>query len=120
MAEALAQWHARSPGGATAELTGGLRAEHLRLAPATNRNLSAEVSHCEALGNEQLLTCRLLEGDHLVQLRAEPDQALVPGQTVHLEVEASGWRLFDAAGEAIPRPEPQVLKGPEPVLPHLG
>ena len=120
MAEALAQWHARSPAGATAELTGGLRAEHLRLAPATNRNLPAEVSHCEALGNEQLLTCRLLEGDHLVQLRAEPDQALVPGQTVHLEVEASGWRLFDAAGEAIPRPEPQVLKGPEPVLPHLG
>jgi len=120
MAEALAQWQARSPAGATAELTGGLRAEHLRLAPATNRNLSAEVSHCEALGNEQLLTCRLLEGDHLVQLRAEPDQALVPGQTVHLEVEASGWRLFDAAGEAIPRPEPQVLKGPEPVLPHLG
>ena len=80
-------------------LTGGLRAEHLKLAPATNRNLPAEVCHVEGLGNEQLLTCRLLEGDHLVQLRADPDQALVPGQTVHLEVEASGWRLFDAAGE---------------------
>ena len=117
MAEALLQWHAT---GGDPALTGGLRPEHLRLAPATNRNLPAEVSHSEALGNEQLLTCRLLDGDHLVQLRAEPDQALVPGQTVHLEVEASGWRLFDAAGEAIPRPDPQPLKGPEPVLPSLG
>ena len=114
-------WQARSQaGGGSAELTGGLRAEHLRLAPATNRNLPAEVSHCEALGNEQLLSCRLLDGDFLVQLRAEPDQPLVPGQTVHLEVEPSGWRLFDAAGEAIPRPDLQPRKGPEPVLPALG
>ena len=116
MAEALQQWHAQ---GRSAELTGGLRPEHLRLAPATNRNLQAEVSHSEALGNEQLLTCRLLEGDHLVQLRAAPDQWIVPGQTVHLEVEPSGWRLFDAAGEAIPRPEPVADKGPEPVLPVI-
>ena len=115
-ADALLQWQSR---GGSESLSGGLRAEHLKLAPATNRNLPAEVSHREALGNEQLLTCRLLEGDHLVQLRAAPDQALVPGQTVHLEVEASGWRLFDAAGEAIPQPEPQVLQGPEPVLPIL-
>ena len=120
MVEALAQWHARSPAGATAELTGGLRAEHLRLAPATNRNLSAEVSHCEALGNEQLLTCRLLEGDHLVQLRAEPDQALVPGQTVHLEVEASGWRLFDNGGDALPAAVVAAAPAPEPLLPPLG
>jgi multiple sugar transport system ATP-binding protein len=117
MADALQQWHAQ---GRAAELTGGLRPEHLRLAPATNRNLPAEVSHSEALGNEQLLTCRLLEGDHLVQLRAAPDQPVVPGQSVHLEVEPSGWRLFDAAGEAIPRPEVVAQKGPEPVLPMIG
>jgi multiple sugar transport system ATP-binding protein len=119
MAEALNRWHAS---GQPEALTGGLRAEHLKLAPATNRNLAAEVSHSEALGNEQLLTCRLLEGDHLVQLRAEPDQTLVPGQTVHLEVDPSGWRLFDASGEAIPRPEPlvAVASGPEPLLPQLG
>jgi multiple sugar transport system ATP-binding protein len=118
MAEALIQWHA---GGHGERLTAGLRAEHLKLAPAANRNLPAEVSHCEALGNEQLLTCRLLEGDHLVQLRAAPDQRLHPGQSVHLEVDPSGWRLFDAVGEAIPRPEPAPLPtGPEPVLPQLG
>ena len=116
--EALQQWHSQ---GQVEQLTGGLRAEHLRLAPATNRNLPAEVCHVEGLGNEQLVTCRLLEGDHLVQLRAEPDQSLAPGQSVHLEVESSGWRLFDASGEAIPRPAEAVCSsaGPEPVLPQL-
>ena len=120
MAEALNRWQAS--GGAEA-LTGGLRAEHLRLAPAANRNLPAEVCHVEGLGNEQLLTVRLQDGDHLVQLRAEPEQRLLPGQSVHLEVEASGWRLFDGSGEAIPRPS-SVAAGvtpsaPEPVLPDL-
>jgi multiple sugar transport system ATP-binding protein len=101
-AEALLRWQTR---GGAEDLNGGLRAEHLRLAPATNRNLAAEICHVEGLGNEQVLTCRLLEGDHLVQLRAEPDQTLVPGETVHLDVEASGWRLFDQAGEALPMAE---------------
>jgi multiple sugar transport system ATP-binding protein len=116
MAEALLQWQAR---GGSEELNGGLRAEHLKLAPATNRNLPAEVCHVEGLGNEQLLTARLLEGDHLVQLRAEPDQTLVPGQSVHLEVDPLGWRLFDQAGEAIPRPEAANAPSREPVLPDL-
>jgi multiple sugar transport system ATP-binding protein len=87
-------------------LTAGLRPEHLRLAPAANRNLPAEVSHVEALGNEQLVTCRLLEGSQLVLVRAEPERQLVAGEAVHLEVEASGWRLFDSQGEALPPPRP--------------
>jgi len=117
MGAALAQWQERgNPDG----LSAGLRPEHLRLAPATNRNLSAEVTHCEALGNEQLVSCRLLEGSHLVQVRAEPDQALVPGQTVHLEVQAEGWRLFDGAGLALPQVPAAAMAGPEPVLPKLG
>ena len=116
MAEALLQWQAR---GGSEDLNGGLRAEHLKLAPATNRNLPAEVCHVEGLGNEQLLTARLQEGDHLVQLRAEPDQSLVPGQSVHLEVDPLGWRLFDQAGEAIPRPEAANPPSREPVLPDL-
>ena len=98
-------------------LTGGLRPEHFRLAPATNRNLRAEVSHSEALGNEQLLTCRLEEGDHLVQVRVGPEETLPPGSTVHLEVDPRGWRVFDGAGEALPLPPP--APGPEPVLPRL-
>jgi multiple sugar transport system ATP-binding protein len=117
IAEALSLWHAKDQ---PAALTGGLRAEHLKLAPATNRNLAAEVCHSEALGNEQLLTCRLLEGDHLVQLRATPDQRVIPGETVHLEVDPTGWRLFDASGVAIPSPETVIGKAAEPVLPVLG
>jgi multiple sugar transport system ATP-binding protein len=98
-------------------LTGGLRPEHFRLAPATNRNLRAEVSHGEALGNEQLLTCRLEEGDHLVQVRVGPEQNLPPGSTVHLDVDPRGWRLFDAAGDALPlAPEPASA---EPSLPSF-
>ena len=119
MGAALAQWQER---GNPDSLTAGLRPEHLRLGPATNRNLSAEITHCEALGNEQLVSCRLLEGSHLVQVRAEPDQALVPGQTVHLEVQPEGWRLFDSSGLALPQlavPAP-ASAGPEPVLPKLG
>ncbi len=85
-------------------LTGGLRPEHLKLAPAANRNLAAEVTHIEALGNEQLLTCRLHDGSHLVLVRARPDQAVTVGQGVHLEVDPTGWRLFDSQGEALPLP----------------
>ena len=110
MAELLGDWIGH-------HITGGLRPEHLRLAPATNRNLAAEVSHCEALGNEQLITCRLLEGSHLVLVRATPDQSVTVGQTVHLDVDPTGWRLFDGLGAALlpaeattppPRQEPQL------------
>ncbi|MEB3259377.1 MAG: ABC transporter ATP-binding protein [Cyanobacteriota bacterium] len=105
-------------------LTGGLRPEHLRLAPAANRNLPAEVSHVEALGNEQLLTCRLLEGNELVHVRVGPDQDVRPGESVHLEVDPAGWRLFDGAGEALEPPRPREREaGPtrrEPQLPRLG
>ena len=101
--------------------TAGLRPEHLKLAPATNRNLAAEVSHVEALGNEQLVTCRLLEGSHLVLVRAEADAAVALGQTVHLDVEPRGWRLFDREGMALLRgadPKP-ARKSLEPQLPRL-
>ena len=95
-------WHEALAGRVGENLTGGLRPEHLRLAPATNRNMPAQVSHWEALGNELLITCRLLDGDHLVLVRANPDTAVNVGQTVHLEVDPLGWRLFDAGGDALP------------------
>ena len=100
-------------------LTGGLRPEHLQLAPATNRNLPAEVSHCEALGNEQLITCRLLEGSHLVLVRATPGQSVTVGQTVHLEVEPTGWRLFDGLGTALLPAEAAAPARQEPQLPRI-
>jgi multiple sugar transport system ATP-binding protein len=100
-------------------LTGGLRPEHLKLAPATNRNLAAEVSHVEALGNEQLVTCRLLEGSHLVLVRATPEQSVSAGQAVHLEIDPSGWRLFEGEGVALPRPKPPGEKGKPLELPQF-
>ena len=82
-------------------LTAGLRPEHWHLAPATNRNLQAEVSHCERLGNEQILTCRLLDGDQLIQVRASTEINITAGDAIHLDPDPTGWRLFDADGEAI-------------------
>jgi multiple sugar transport system ATP-binding protein len=92
-------------------LTAGLRPEHLRLAPATNRNLAAEVCHVEALGNEQLVTCRLREGSQLVLVRADPEVAVAAGEAVHVEVDPSGWRLFDGEGEALLPPNTAALYG---------
>ena len=113
MADLLGDWIGH-------RITGGLRPEHLRLAPATNRNLAAEVSHCEALGNEQLVTCRLLEGSHLVLVRAAPDQSVTVGQTVHLDVEPTGWRLFDGLGAALLPAEATATAPPqEPQLPTI-
>lgn len=101
------------------QLTAGIRPEHLKVAPATNRNLPAEVSHCEVLGNEQLVTCRLHDGDHLLQVRADPSLMLDTGSTIHLDADPEGWRLFDGSGDAIPLPEPPTSEGPEPQLPKL-
>ena len=98
------------------DLTAGLRPEGWRIAPATNRNLPAKATHCEVLGNEQLITCQLLEENHLVQVRCEPALNVVAGETLHLDPDPKGWRLFDANGEAIPLPEVAV-DGPH--LPQL-
>ena len=54
----------------------------------------------------QLGTCRLLEGSHLVLVRATPDQSVTVGQAVHLEIDPGGWRLFEGEGVALPRPKP--------------
>jgi multiple sugar transport system ATP-binding protein len=43
-----------------------------------------------------------------------------PGDSVHLEVEASGWRLFDASGDALPAAAAAAPPAPEPLLPPLG
>ncbi|EAQ76240.1 possible ABC transporter, ATP binding component [Synechococcus sp. WH 5701] len=96
--------------GDSGSLTAGLRAEHFKLAPATNRNLAAEITHLEALGNEVLISCRLIEGSHLIQVRTDPGQRLAAGQTIHLEIDPQGWRFFEANGEALPRPKPTVTK----------
>ena len=98
-------------------LTAGLRPEAWSVAPATNRNLPATVSHTEVLGNEQVVTCRLNEGGHLVRVRCSPDRILTAGAPLHLEPDPVGWRLFQANGEALP-PPPAHAAGPS--LPDLG
>ncbi|MCP9801364.1 ABC transporter ATP-binding protein [Synechococcus sp. RedBA-s] len=118
---------ARAAAGGSADgrgsLTAGLRAEHFKLAPATNRNLTAEITHLEALGNEVLISCRLIEGSQLIQVRTDPGQRLEAGQTIHLEIDPRGWRFFEANGDALARPEPSGARGHqeerEVVLPEL-
>ena len=83
------------------QLTAGLRPEHWHLAPATNRNLKAKVSHCERLGNEQILTCRIEDGGHLIQARCSPEINIKATDEVNLEPDPTAWRLFDRNGEAI-------------------
>jgi len=100
-------------------LHGGIRPEDLKVAPATNRNLQADVSHSEVLGNEQLITCRLLDGEHLVQVRADPGLRAIPGSRIHLDADPHGWRLFDDQGDAIPMPTPPSERDDTPVLPDL-
>jgi len=97
-------------------LTAGLRPESWRVGPATNRNLPATLSHCEVLGSEQVLTCRLTQGNHLVQVRASPELDVSPEQMLHLEPDPSGWRLFDGEGNAI---APPASDEPGPSLPNL-
>ena len=82
-------------------LTAGLRPEHWHLAPSTNRNLKAKVSHCERLGNEQILTCQLKEGSHLIQVRSTPEFNVSGGDEISLESDPTAWRLFENDGEAI-------------------
>jgi multiple sugar transport system ATP-binding protein len=55
---------------------------------------------------QQLVTCRLLEGSHLVLVRATPEQSVTVGQAVHLKIDPGGWRLFEGKGVALPRPKP--------------
>ena len=100
------------------QLTLGLRPERLQLAPAANRNLPAEVLQLEALGHEQLISCRLLEADHTVQLRTGAAVSVQPGDRCHLEIDAAGWNLFDSDGDAL-RPQPAEVTMESPDLPTL-
>jgi hypothetical protein len=41
------------------------------------------------------------------------------GQAVHLEIDPSGWRLFEGEGVALPRPKPPLEKGKPLELPQI-
>ncbi|BEV36135.1 ABC transporter ATP-binding protein [Synechococcus sp. M16CYN] len=95
-------------------LTAGLRPEGWRLVPATSHSLSAEINHCETLGNEQVITCRLLKDNHLIQIRTQLDSAVHSGQILHLSPDPSGWRLFDKTGNIVTLPGQAVAPSLRP------
>ena len=102
------------------QLTLGLRPERVKLAPATNRNLPAQVLQLEALGHEVLVSVQLKAADQVVQLRAPADVQLEVGADCYLEFELQGWCLFDAQGDALRLSQEQSLAtAPNlPPLPH--
>lgn len=102
------------------QLTLGLRPERVKLAPATNRNLPAQVLQLEALGHEVLVSVQLKAADQVVQLRAPADVQLEVGADCYLEFELQGWCLFDAQGDALRLSQEQPLAtAPNlPPLPH--
>ena len=100
------------------QLTLGLRPERVKLAPATNRNLPAQVLQLEALGHEVLVSVQLKAADQVVQLRAPADVQLEVGADCYLEFELQGWCLFDAQGDALRLSQEQSL-ATAPNLPPL-
>ena len=102
------------------QLTLGLRPERVKLAPATNRNLPAQVLQLEALGHEVLVSVQLKAADQVVQLRAPADVQLEVGADCYLEFELQAWCLFDAQGDALRLSQEQPLAtAPNlPPLPH--
>ena len=100
------------------QLTLGLRPERVKLAPATNRNLPAQVLQLEALGHEVLVSVQLKAADQVVQLRAPADVQLEVGADCYLEFELQGWCLFDAQGDAL-RPSQEQPLATAPNLPPL-
>jgi multiple sugar transport system ATP-binding protein len=76
----------------------GIRPEDLAVAtePGPSR-IPAEVRICEPLGPHLLLTLRV--DDRLVRVAADPDLAVRPGTTVHLEPRPNRVRWFDPKSE---------------------
>ena len=97
--------------------TAGIRAEAIRALPhgtavateaatAAPMQLTANVVAIEMLGHEQLLGCRLLAGDHLLQVRAAADWPIGLGDSLALQPDPDAWHLFTGAGAALPPPRP--------------
>ena len=66
------------------------------------------------LGNEQLLTCRLEQGDHLVQVRASPDLELTELLDRRTKELSGGQKQPVALGRAMAR-KPAVFLMDEPL-----
>jgi ABC-type sugar transport system ATPase subunit len=83
-----------------AELTVGIRSEHLRFAPSGTGSLSGVVSMVELLQPELFVTVDL--GGHSVVVRTTAEQRPTIGDTVDLDFDAGKSHLFDSTGKRIP------------------
>jgi ABC-type sugar transport system ATPase subunit len=73
----------------------GLRPEAIHLVPeGTPGSAPASVVVSEPLGSEVIVNVTL--GDAMIRVRADPDVRPRPGETVYLQPDPAGARLFDA------------------------
>ncbi|MEH6603926.1 MAG: TOBE domain-containing protein, partial [Halomonas aquamarina] len=86
--------------GPGAELSLGVRPEHLRLAEAEGDN-RFEIVNVEYLGNEVYVYLEPREGDTLLIHRSEAPSDWQVGQDVALRVDVEHTHLFDASDRAL-------------------
>ncbi|MES2152747.1 MAG: sn-glycerol-3-phosphate ABC transporter ATP-binding protein UgpC [Pseudomonadota bacterium] len=89
-----------------AQLTLGVRAEHLTVHPAGSGGanlVQAQVGHVEYLGDQSIVYCTLSGYAHMIAARQAADAAPVhAGQAIALHLPATRCHLFEAAGRALP------------------
>ena len=83
----------------------GIRPEHLNLSLPAPKNLPGRVHRVEALGADTFLSVSIYEAgseEPWIQVRIEPDRAVVPGEAVWLSLMPDKLHLFDPdSGEAL-------------------
>ena len=85
----------------SAEVTAGIRPEHVRLVGADEGPLRAAVTHVERLGEHAYVYLRLADGEPL--LAKVGSERLAVGEQVGLQLPAQHMHVFAADGTALPR-----------------
>ncbi|WP_409525376.1 ABC transporter ATP-binding protein [Nitrincola sp. MINF-07-Sa-05] len=86
-----------------AQVTLGVRPEHLALRPATAKDDGLEVINVEYLGNESFVYLQHPCAEELLVARAPAYTSIKVGDLVTLEISPELTYLFDDAGLALPR-----------------
>ena len=85
-----------------AQVTLGIRPEHLSLSLPAPKNLPVKVMRVEALGSETYLSVRMM-GETL-QARIDPDRIIQPGEDLWLAISPDKVHLFDLETGAAIKP----------------
>jgi len=95
----------RSGGSASCgdHVTLGVRAEHLRLAPAAGHNtVEVRIGHIEYLGDQSIVYASLDGSSELIAIRAPADGAALQNQrSSHLQLPVLQCHIFDRSGLAL-------------------